>query len=199
MPSPERNTSNGTQTSVFSPVTSCVIAAVLPEGVADAKPFVSADTGGARWRWYPCLQQWDRVPEEAGAAWPPRVTSVQCKRDTVPVAPVWAIVPSSSSTLDVEWGDVDCNGSALTSFTLLVIDDAGVQRTMQYGAAVRQARVADLAPGSYNVTMFATNGVCDGVLSDPQVCEISAEAESEAPAKGYFEFSIGGKIFTRPL
>ena len=82
---------------------------------------------------------------------------------------------------------------------MLVIDDAGVQRTLKYGAAVRQARVTDLAPGTYSVTMFATNGVCDGALSDPQVCEISAEAEQMAPAKGYFEFSIGGKIFTRPL
>jgi hypothetical protein len=190
---------NGTSRSAFSPVTSCAIAAVLAEGLLGAKPFVGADTGPARWRWYPCLQQWDRVPEEADAAWPAPMTSVQCVRDSVPAAPTWRIAPSSSSTLDVVWDETDGNGAALESFTLLVMDDAGVQRTLQYGADVRKARVTDLAPGDHSVAMFATNGVCDGLLSDPQVCTISAEAEAEAPAKDYFEFSIGGKTYTRPL
>eukprot|EP00937_MAST-01D_sp_MAST-1D-sp2_P001626 g1626.t1 len=190
--------SNGRVSGTSSPAAVCTVPSEPSDELAQALASINVSIDDARWRWYPSLGQWDRVPDTAAGedVWPARVTEAQCLRDSIPSIPAWT-ASVSGATLDASWELADGNGATVDLYMLVVLKEGGAQQTFRYGPKVRAARIPDLSPGVWHAALLACSEGRTGVISDPVRCEVAAEQEQPLDETDYFEFRVGSMTYTR--
>merc|ERR1719473_231281 len=190
--------SNGVHEGAVSNATVCVVAASAQQEEPEV-PFVQATVSGENWRWYPGLLLWERMPDEEGQPWPPRITPAQCIQRKMPSCPSEvAVNASSNGSIEVMWEEVEDGGEPITEYTLIVVEmSQGLQVTRSYDSSVTDCTVDELKPGTYFVSIFASNSVSKGTMSPPVVCNTKQAKKVASAADHTFEFRIGGVRFRR--